>query len=95
MTEFGYAAPPDWFSIPFIVVWLVEFLILFFLYKRYRIKKRLAWSRVIQIFVLTVPTLLSCRIPIVVYFDVRARSYPGMYSFIRLFVLLVLLPRGV
>ena len=53
MTEFGYAAPPDWFSIPFIVVWLVKFLILFFLYKRYRIRKRLAWSKVIQIYVLT------------------------------------------
>ena len=52
-TEFGYAAPPDWSSIPFIVVWLVEFLILFFLYKRYRIRKRLAWSKVIQIYVLT------------------------------------------
>ena len=53
LTEFGYAAPPDWFSIPFIVVWLVKFLILFFLYKRYRIRKRLAWSKVIQIYVLT------------------------------------------
>ena len=50
--EFGYATPPDWTSTPFIIAWFVEFLILFFLYRRYRIKKRLAWSQVILIFVL-------------------------------------------
>ena len=56
--EFGYVTPPDWSSTPFIVTWLVEFLILFFLYRRYRIKKRASMGKVIVILVFTDPLYL-------------------------------------
>jgi len=48
--EFGYANPPDWSSPVIIIAWFLEFLILFFLVRRYRTKNR--------------PALLSCRIRI-------------------------------
>ena len=50
---FGYAAPIDWSSPIIIVAWFVEFLILFLLFRRYRIKKRASWGKVIVILVFT------------------------------------------
>jgi hypothetical protein len=51
--EFGYANPPDWSSPVIIIAWFVEFLILFFLLRRYRIKKNASWGKVIVVFVIT------------------------------------------
>ena len=36
--EFGYANPPDWSSPVIIIAWFLEFLILYFLVRRYRTK---------------------------------------------------------
>jgi hypothetical protein len=36
-----------------IIAWFVEFLILFFLLRRYRIKKNASWGKVIVVFVIT------------------------------------------
>ena len=51
--EFGYANPPDWSSPVIIIAWFVEFLILFFLLRRYRTKKNASWGKVIVVFVIT------------------------------------------
>ena len=51
--EFGYANPPDWSSPVIIIAWFLEFLILFFLVRRYRTKKNASWSKVIVIVVIT------------------------------------------
>ena len=51
--EFGYANPPDWSSPVIIIAWFLEFLILFLLFRRYRIKKRASWGKVIVILVFT------------------------------------------
>jgi hypothetical protein len=53
IVEFGYANPPDWSSPVIIIAWFVEFLILFFLLRRYRIKKNASWGKVIAVFVIT------------------------------------------
>jgi hypothetical protein len=53
IVEFGYANPPDWSSPVIIIAWFVEFLILFFLLRRYRIKKNASWGKVIVIVVIT------------------------------------------
>ena len=53
VVEFGYANPPDWSSPVIIIAWFVEFLILFFLLRRYRIKKNASWGKVIVVFVIT------------------------------------------
>ena len=53
IVEFGYANPPDWSSPVIIIAWFVEFLILFFLLRRYRIKKNASWGKVIVVFVIT------------------------------------------
>ena len=51
--EFGYANPPEWSSPVIIIAWFLEFLILFFLVRRYRTKKNASWSKVIVIVVIT------------------------------------------
>jgi hypothetical protein len=51
VVEFGYATAPDWSSPVIIIAWFVEFLILFFLFRRNRIKKRASWGKVIVILV--------------------------------------------
>ena len=53
VVEFGYANPPDWSSPVIIVAWFVEFLILFLLYRRHRIKRNATWRKVIVVFVIT------------------------------------------
>ena len=53
VVEFGYANPPDWSSPVIIIAWFLEFLILFLLLRRYRIKKRASWGKVIVIVVIT------------------------------------------
>ena len=51
--EFGYANPPDWSSPVIIIAWFVEFLILFFLLRRYRTKKNASWGKIIVVLVIT------------------------------------------
>ena len=53
VVEFGYSSTPDWSSPVIIIAWFVEFLILFFLLRRYRIKKNASWGKVIVVFVIT------------------------------------------
>ena len=53
VVEFGYANPPDWSSPVIIIAWFVEFLILFFLLRRYRTKKNASWGKVIVVLVIT------------------------------------------
>ena len=53
VVEFGYASTPDWSSPVIIIAWFVEFLILFFLLKRYRTKKNASWGKVIVVLVFT------------------------------------------
>ena len=51
--EFGYANPPDWSSPVIILAWFLEFLILYFLVRRYRTKKNASWGKVIVVVVIT------------------------------------------
>ena len=53
--EFGYANPPDWSSPVIIIAWFlrIEFLILYFLVRRYRTKKNASWGKVIVVVVIT------------------------------------------
>ena len=53
VVEFGYSSTPDWSSPVIIIAWFLEFLILFFLVRRYRTKKNASWSKVIVIVVFT------------------------------------------
>ena len=53
VVEFGYSSTPDWSSPVLIIAWFLEFLILFFLVRRYRTKKRASWGKVIVIVVFT------------------------------------------
>ena len=53
VVEFGYSSTPDWSSPVLIIAWFLEFLILFFLVRRYRTKKNASWSKVIVIVVFT------------------------------------------
>ena len=51
--EFGYANPPDWSSPVIIIAWFLEFLILYFLVRRYRTRKKASWGKVIMVVVIT------------------------------------------
>ena len=51
--EFGYANPPDWSSPVIIIAWFLEFLILYFLVRRYRTRKNASWGKVIMVVVIT------------------------------------------
>ena len=53
VVEFGYSSTPDWSSPVIIIAWFVEFLILFVLFRCYRIKKRASWGKAIVILVFT------------------------------------------
>ena len=53
VVEFGYSSTPDWSSPVLIIAWFLEFLILFFLVRRYRTKKNASWGKVIVIVVIT------------------------------------------
>ena len=53
VVEFGYSSTPEWSSLVIIIAWFLEFLILFLLFRRYRIKKRVSWGKVIVILVFT------------------------------------------
>ena len=53
VVEFGYSSTPEWSSLVIIIAWFLEFLILFFLVRRYRTKKNASWSKVIVIVVIT------------------------------------------
>ena len=58
VVEFGYSSTPDWSSPVIIIAWFVEFLILFVLFRCYRIKKRASWGKAIVILVFTDLVLL-------------------------------------
>ena len=53
VVEFGYSSTPEWSSLVIIIAWFLEFLILFFLVRRYRTKKNASWGKVIVIVVIT------------------------------------------
>ena len=53
VVEFGYSSTSDWSSPVLIIAWFLEFLILFFLVRRYRTKKNASWGKVIVIVVIT------------------------------------------
>ena len=53
VVEFGYSSTPEWSSLVIIIAWFLEFLILFFLVRRYCTKKNASWGKVIVIVVIT------------------------------------------
>ena len=53
VVEFGYSSTPEWSSPVIIIAWFLEFLILFFVVRRFRTKKNASWGKVIVIVVIT------------------------------------------